>query len=217
MGAARVEVIENYVRDEAAASGSKRPADGRVVVGWVAGKEHHLDVERLPIRAALAELLERRPEVEIVTVGVGLGLRSDRYRHIPAVRFFDLPAVTREFDLGLAPIADIPLNRSRSNVKLKEYAAAGVPWLASPIGAYAALGKREGGRLVADDDWPRALDELIDRKRDRRKLAGRAFKWGSGETVSANVGRWERLLGDVVGLARPESDSVRRRISPRLR
>ena len=41
------------------------------------------------------------------------------------------------------------MNRARSNIKLKEYAAAGACWLASPIGPYVGLGEKQGGRLVA--------------------------------------------------------------------
>ena len=62
-------------------------------------------------------------------------------------------------------------------MKLKEYAAAGVPWLASPIGPYAGLGEQQGGRLVADDRWYEELVRLIEKPRERRKLAKRGAKW----------------------------------------
>lgn len=194
-GAQRSEVIENYVRDEMALY--RRPEKGDrapVVIGWMAGKEHHVDAERIPIRAVLQRLLAEHEQIEVHTIGVGLGLRSERYKHTRAVLFARLEEVLSPLDVGLAPISDMTFNRSRSNVKLKEYASIGVPWLASPIGPYAEMGEKQGGRLVPDDAWHDALDRLIVKERDRRKLAKRAHKWGRAQSVSANAGEWERRL-----------------------
>ena len=59
-----------------------------------------------------------------------LGWRASATGTIPGVPFVGLPAHMEVFDIGLAVIADIRFNRTRSNVKLKEYAALGIPWLA---------------------------------------------------------------------------------------
>jgi len=107
-----------------------------------------------------------------------------------------------EWDVGLAVIADIPFNRARSNVKLKEYAALGLPWLASPIGPYAGTGEKQGGRLVPDDGWYDALERLVLKPRERRKLAKRAAKWGREQTIGANVAVWEKALEGAVARAR---------------
>jgi glycosyltransferase involved in cell wall biosynthesis len=195
-GAARAEVIENHVPDQFVQP-ERRPHDG-VTIGWIAGLEHQIDVEQLPIRAALQRLLDERPDVHVVTFGLGLGLRSERYRTVDNIPLLELCAAAAEFDVGIAPIADIGLNRARSNIKIKEYAAAGAAWLASPIGPYAELGEREGGQLVADADWHEALSRLIDKPRERRKLAKRATKWVAGETLTKNVDVWEKTLADAV-------------------
>lgn len=202
LGAERVEVVENYVRDESAHVRRPSGGDGVVTIGWLAGQEHHLDVERLPIGAALGRLLDAHERVRVVSIGVGLGLRDPRYRHIPRLPFAELDGEMAAFDVGLAPIADIPFNRARSNVKLKEYAVLGAAWLASPIGPYTGLGEKQGGRLVADDDWYESLERIVVKDRERRKLAKRAAKWGRAQTVSANVTIWERLLGEAVERAR---------------
>jgi glycosyltransferase involved in cell wall biosynthesis len=200
LGAERVQVIENYVRDEALCA-RRRADDGEVIVGWLAGLEHHLDVERLPIRDALQRLLDTHEHVRVVVIGVGLGLRSERYTHVPHLDFVDLVDEMVRFDIGIAPIADIAFNRGRSNVKLKEYAALGTPWLASPIGPYASLGEKLGGRLVPDDGWFEALDRLVVKSRERAKLAKRARKWGREQAISANVTLWERALSAAVARA----------------
>jgi glycosyltransferase involved in cell wall biosynthesis len=205
-GAAHVQVMENYVSD-AALTASAPPNGDRVVAGWLAGSEHHLDVDRLPLAEAFGRALDACPQLVIETIGARIGLRHERYRHVERVDFFDLPPKLAEWDVGLAPIADIPFNRARSNIKVKEYAALGRPWLASPVGPYAPLGEKQGGRLVPDDGWADALVRLAEKPRERRKLAKRARKWGREQAISANAGLWERALAQAVeragGTVRP--------------
>ncbi len=199
-GAPDVLVIENYVV-EAFLPARARRAD--VTVGWVAAAEHRLDVDRIPIAGALARLLDGHPHVNVAAIGIGLGLQGDRYVHEPWVPLAQLLQRVTSFDIGIAPLSpEIAINHSRSNIKLKEYAAAGVPWLASPIGPYAGLGEREGGRLVPDDGWFGALDALVRSDRVRRKLAKRAARWGSRQTLRRNVGCWERAFEHAVAVRR---------------
>jgi glycosyltransferase involved in cell wall biosynthesis len=200
LGAPHAQVIENHVPDQFLHP-TRRPHAG-VAIGWIAGLEHQLDVERIPIREALQRLLDERPDVHVTTFGLGLGLRSDRYRHVDVVALMELANETASFDLGIAPLADIDFNRSRSSIKLKEYAAAGIPWLASPIGPYAALGEKQGGRLVPDDRWHEAIAQLLDKPRDRRKLAKRASKWVAGETLSKHAKAWEARFEEAIARAR---------------
>jgi len=192
-GAPHVEHIENYVPDEVL--NATAPSNGEhVVAGWLAGNEHHLDVKLLPLREQVGRALDAHPQLVVETLGCSLGLRHERYRHVDRLDFFELAPHLATYDIGLAPIADIPFNRARSNIKVKEYAALGRPWLASPIGPYAALGEKQGGRLVPDDGWAEALGRLVEKPRERRKLARHARKWGRTQTISANAELWERTL-----------------------
>lgn len=219
-GAAEVEAIENYIPSMFVQRGFTS-LDG-VTIGWVAGGEHQYDAEQLRIRAVLGRLLDERPDVQVMTVGLGLGFESDRYHHVKWVPLHSsgseratighgrakvaidrldargLTSVTGLFDIAIAPLADVAFNQARSNIKLKEYAAGGAAWLASPVGPYAAMGEAEGGRLVADDRWHDEISRLLDRPRERRKLAKRAAKWVTGETIEQNASRWERAFARAV-------------------
>ncbi len=190
-----VRVVENYVAPAEARSTPSNPQ--RFVVGWVANKEHETDIERLGLRTAMERLLERHPHVEVATIGCSLGIANERYHFIRGVPFEDLRNYVRQFDVGLAPIADSAFNRSRSNVKVKEYAALGVPWLASPIGPYEGLGQDEGGRLVPDDRWYEEVERLVLDGRARRKLAKRAAKWAAKQTLEANAHVWEQTFREA--------------------
>ena len=180
---------------------SRPPREG-VTIGWIAGLEHAIDVERIPIRETLQELVDTRPEVRVMSIGLGLGLRGERYRHVNVVPLMELTRACGVFDVGIAPLSDIAMNRARSNVKLKEYAAAGACWLASPTGPYAELGEKQGGRLVADDGWHDAIARLVDKPRERAKLTKRAGRWVADETLSKNARTWEARFEEAIRRAR---------------
>jgi glycosyltransferase involved in cell wall biosynthesis len=199
-GAPEVRVIENYVLDDFVRDRLPRRSGH---VGWVACLEHRLDLERLPIVSTLQALLDRHPDVHVTTLGIKLELDSDRYRHVPGVPLTEMLRHASSFEIGIAPLAsDLAMNHARSNIKVKEYAAVGVPWLASPIGPYAGLGEKQGGRLVPDDGWFDALDALVRNDRARRKLAKRALRWGDEQRLNRNASRWEETLDDVLARAR---------------
>jgi len=199
-GVESVAVIENHLERGMFGFGSRAKHDG-VVVGWVAGREHKLDLERVPVADALKRLLDVHPTVRVLTVGVRLPLHSERYEHIPEVDFPDLLKVTARMDIGIAPLADTPFNRARSNVKLKEYSSTGTMWVASPVGPYQGLGEREGGLLVADDAWFSTIDELIRTPRTRKRLAKRALKWAKTQTIERHAQQWEDAFLDAIGRA----------------
>jgi glycosyltransferase involved in cell wall biosynthesis len=187
---ARVEVIENYLSPEI-----RRPRrrHGGLVIGWVAGTEHRTDVARIGIRRALERVLAENDDVRVECIGVDLGLPV-RYRHDRHVDFPELPKRIGGFDIGIAPLADVPFNRARSSIKVKEYAASGVPWLASPVGPYATLTEAEGGRLVQDEGWYEALTQLVRHRRDRRALGRQARAWARTQLIDAATDRWEKVL-----------------------
>lgn len=193
-----VEVIDNMVRPDLARPETRH--DG-VVIGWIAGDEHMVDVAHIPIRDALERVVAAHPEVRVECIGVDLRL-PERYRHDRNVPFAELPARMGAWDVGIAPLADLPFNRTRSSIKLKEYAASGLAWLASPIGPYLGLGEDQGGRLVPDDAWHDALDRLVTHARDRKRLARKARKWAKRQTTEAAGDRWERVFADAAAAAR---------------
>jgi glycosyltransferase involved in cell wall biosynthesis len=177
------------------------PHEG-IVVGWVAGIEHRLDAERLKIGQALRRLQAKHEHVRVECIGVDLRL-PDAYRHDDIVLFAKLPSRISGFDIGIAPLLDIPFNRARSDIKLKEYAICGVPWLASPVGPYRDLGEDEGGRLVSDGQWFEALDRLVTDHQERERLASTAKRWGERNTIDAAADRWEQVFVEAAAAGQP--------------
>ncbi|HEX4805722.1 MAG TPA: hypothetical protein VFU94_07465 [Conexibacter sp.] len=222
-GARKVSVIDNYVPSLFLQAQAQGEFHGGVTIGWVAAAEHLYDADQLQIRSVLQRILDARPDVRVVTVGIPLRIESDRYSHVrpvPLIKYGHStthggdptatkvvkmePVLGREvaqFDIGIAPLANAPFNTTRSKIKLKEYAAGGAAWLASPFGPYVGMGEKQGGRLVADDQWYEALMRLIDNPRERRKLAKRATRWVTDQTIEKNANLWEEALREALDSA----------------
>jgi hypothetical protein len=200
LGAEHVEVIENHVASEHIAR--ERPRHQGVVIGITAAGEHAEDFKALQIDRVLQRLLRAHEGVRVVTIGWGHDLPASRHVHHPFVPIEALVAAEREFDIGLAPLADTAFNRARSNVKLKEYAAAGAMWMASPVGPYVGMGEPQGGVLVADDDWYSALERFVLDYRARAHLAEQARAWAQQQSADRAAQQWETAIMRAVARMR---------------
>jgi glycosyltransferase involved in cell wall biosynthesis len=195
---AKIEIVPSYLPPTFERPERVMPHGSAVRVGWLATREHKDTWNRLGLREALEQVMSRHQHVEVVSIGLDLELASNRYAHAEPQPYASLPNTLSLVDIGIAPIADIEMNAIRSDVKVKEYAAVGLPWLASPIGPYAQLGEEQGGRLVEDDRWRQELEALVLDADDRRRLGYRARQWAEGERIDAHVDRYEALLQDAV-------------------
>jgi len=82
------------------------------------------------------------------------------------------------WDIGLAPLADTPFNRCKSAIKTLDYAALGIPVLASDVAVYrGSLADGPGGLLVANTAvaWHGALSQLVRDRALRARLARGGF------------------------------------------
>jgi hypothetical protein len=199
-GVEHVVAIENYLAPQDL--GHQRKRHQGIVIGITAAGEHEPDLRKLRFAELLERLLERRDGVRVVAIGADLRMKSHRYTFVRPVEIEQLIPAESEFDVALAPLCDTRFNHARSNVKLKEYAAAGAMWLASPVGPYAGMGEEQGGLLVAEGDWLATLEALLDDPDRRRALAARARAWAEGQTIRAGAARWQAAFREAVERAR---------------
>ena len=86
-----------------------------------------------------------------------------------------------DFHIGLVPMSRHEFNKAKSDIKGLEYAAAGIPFIASPLPAYKQL-QKEWGPVVrlarTPQEWIDHINELRDpevRKADAEKLWAKAW------------------------------------------
>ena len=214
-GARTVMPIPNFITRPSLVA-PRRKHEGTVVgyIGWI---DHQDDWDHLRLQEIAEDLLEIHPDLRIESVGpIDLRLPTDRYHSYGVLNFDQLPQAIAGFDIALAPLIDKLGNATRSDIKLKEYAIAGVPWLASDYGPYVDYGEDQGGRLVADDGWFDALHGLLSDGKAQRKLAKRGQKWAKDQTLRrtrrcgrARLSRRSSWPRSAAGRARPSGSSGR--------
>lgn len=93
-----------------------------------------------------------------------LGVKESRVSKSPMRPPLEYARMSFCFDIGLAPLSDIEFNHAKSWIKLIEYAASGIPFIASPRPEYLRLVERLGiGRIAHEPlDWVRHATELQD-------------------------------------------------------
>jgi hypothetical protein len=191
-----IEVIENYLH--ASQYGRGRHHHEGVVIGWVASGEHVAEVRHLDLTQMLRNVMARDERIRVTTAGIKLDLDPARYTNVKHVPFLELGAFVAEFDIGIAPLADHPMSYARSNIKVKEYAGAAVPWVASARGPYVGLGARAGGITIADDRWEQTLLDLAGARFKRKRLRRNAASWAKTQSLARHLDSWEAALVKAV-------------------
>lgn len=100
------------------------------------------------------------------------------------------------FDVVLAPLENIPFNRSKSPLRLIDAGAKSLPWIASPVGEYVSFGEGNPSLLYAnsDDEWFDRLQAMAVSS-EERKTVGRHCKHLSQKYHMAYlINDWEVTL-----------------------
>jgi glycosyltransferase involved in cell wall biosynthesis len=149
----------------------------------------------------LAEVARRRADWNIVLLGdstVDLG----PYRRIPNIHFLgrrpyeQLPAYCKVFDVGLIPFKVNRLTEAVNPIKLREYLAAGLPVVSTPMPEVKLY-----SHLIEIADTPaafvRAVEAALAPEPDRRRIRAAAM---AQETWSGKVDQICRHLGVALQL-----------------
>jgi len=206
LGARTVVPIPNFLTRPSLMT-PRRKHDG-TVVGYIGWLDHQDDWDGLGLQDIVEDLLEIHPDLRIESVGpIDLRLPAERYHGYGVLSFDQLPQAIAGFDVAIAPLIDKPGNSTRSDIKLKEYAVAGVPWLASDYGPYVDFGEEQGGRLVRDDGWFDALNGLLSDGKAQRKLAKKGQKWAKEQTLERHAPLWAAAFEQAIALAEERSEA----------
>jgi glycosyltransferase involved in cell wall biosynthesis len=103
-----------------------------------------------------------------------------------------------EFDVGIAPLPDELYTRGKCGYKLLQYAAAGVPAIASPVGVNEQILSQLGmPGPVSDAEWIDAILDILARPADLRAALGRRARRvvEADYSYEAWLNRWMEAVG----------------------
>jgi len=90
-----------------------------------------------------------------------LGVHKGVSHVMPIVPILQYPQLFAPIDIGIVPLSNVPFNHAKSFIKGLEYAASGIPFVASYSPEYQYLSELGIGRVAYNQqDWIYHLDEL---------------------------------------------------------
>jgi glycosyltransferase involved in cell wall biosynthesis len=172
-----------------------------ITLGWQGSPTHHEDWKI--VQPVVAEIMHANPHVRMRFLG------TDYPEGLPPQQV-DFEMWTKDlglhhkrvskFHIGLAPLVDTTFNRSKSGLRAIEYAALGVPVVATDCPAYRPWVRSgvTGYLCRTRDDWMDALTTLIADAEARRVMGVDARLVARRWTIQANAHLWEDAYASIL-------------------
>jgi glycosyltransferase involved in cell wall biosynthesis len=197
-----VKVIGNYL--PASVLTMERKRREHVTIGYAGGASHAMDMAM--IATTVRKVLDRDPSLRLHVVGVDYRptLGHNHAYHTPWV---DNPAdycqhmdQYLDFDIGLAPLASTRFNESKSHLKALEYAAMGIPVIASDFGPYPGfvVDGVTGFLVRSKSEWRDRIRELAADADLREKMGAAGRELAAQHTIEGNWHRWAAAYQEVL-------------------
>ncbi len=191
---------------------SARDSDRPITIGYMGTFTHDDDLRMIvPALRAVCERYAGRIAIEFIGV-MAKRETADALKGLPWQVI--LPATTQyagfmhwfsariAWDIALAPLQDIPFNRSKSDIKFLDYAAISAAGIYSNMPSYAdSVQQRQTGMLVDNttDAWEAALDELVCDADLRRNIGQNAIHYLYRERIVARMRRkWLAAFAELL-------------------
>ena len=171
----------------------------RVTVGWQGSATHLGDMRfhRDPIR----RFFRQNPDVDLHVMGGDyretLGFPQARFTPWQTDMWAYYAAV--DFDIGLAPLMPNSFNEAKSPVKALEYAALGIPVVASDVTAYRdfVVDGVTGFLVRRDHEWGQRLRDLASDEAMRAEMGAKAREHASHHTIQEHWPSWLKAYEKV--------------------
>ena len=184
---------------------SKKPTNRKPVFGWAGATSYrNNDLEQL--REWLPDFLEEHDvyfhhaghQEEAPSFAEVTGIPARRVTTSPIVPIADY-ARGLQFDVGIVPLNIIPFNKAKSNIKGLEYAASGIPYIATDIEEYRLLHETGVGRLASTPEvWRIHAEALLDYSTRKKEAAIANAIVRRQWTVQARANEWAEVLTGAV-------------------
>lgn len=195
-----VTVVPNFIHQDALSI--IRPQREKLTLNWAGGLTHLQDL--MLIQAPLQNVLETERGLDMHFIGWDCSPVIKQGRFTPwQVDVWDYYK-SIDGDIGLIPLVDTLFNQCRSAIKALEYAALGIPVIASDVEPYREFVRHgETGYLVnSADEWRTRLRELIHDDYAREEMGRKAKNVAAEWTIQGNWQRWAKAYETVVSITK---------------
>jgi glycosyltransferase involved in cell wall biosynthesis len=194
----------------------RKKYDDIIRIGWAGSASHKVDLEM--IAKVLVKIANKYPQVHFILMGFTpkdtfgmIPLRGTKCSHCGAEGQLEIEEGTDllnypnklkslAFDIGLAPIVENSFNECKSDIKLKEYGALGIPVVASGIKPYSpSLKHGVTGYLATNGkEWFDYLELLIQDRGKREEMGKSAYQFYQENTIDRHINEWLDVYRIVV-------------------
>lgn len=198
-----IRVLPNCVKAELLDMPRKRAP--RLTIGYQGGTSHLVDM--CAVQDALTDVLTSHPDVDMHWIGSDFSplqwIRNPalkaRCRFTPWSDDVGDYYKAVDFDIAIAPLAEVPFNRAKSHLKALDAAARGIPVVAQDMEPYREFVRDgETGYLVrTEDEWTKRLTELIHDEAAREEMGAAAKKVAAGYTMQGNWQLWQEAYEEA--------------------
>jgi glycosyltransferase involved in cell wall biosynthesis len=186
----------------------------RIRIGYMGSLKFHRN-DLAILKGLIGPFMRKHPECVFVASGNDgeevhdfLEIPDDQRHNYGEARFRFLPQITAVMDIGLVPLELNNFNEAKSDVKGKEYAACGVPCIASPTESYRGWVEEGSNGFLARKprQWLNHLEALVSDDDLRRSMGRAAREKARRHTIQENVGMWEDTYASLVGESKDVGD-----------
>lgn len=172
----------------------------RVIIGWGGTITHREDFQMCiqPIKKVLKE----HPEAMVCIAGdpeiyrFFVSVPENQKLFIPMVPYDLYPITLSMWDIMLVPLLNNHFNRAKSDIKLVDAGARGIPYVASNMPVYWEW--ETGGTLADDDAWYGAIKRYVE-DAELRSEHGKAGKKAAKSRDMLELGTlWRDVIEEVI-------------------
>lgn len=192
-----VTVLPNCI--DADLLGYDRPRRDKLTIGWAGSPTHLMDFTE--VADPLKRYLRKYPAVDMHFIGADYSQLVGRASRITNwVASTDAYHRVIDFDIGIAPLKDDRFNWSKSPVKALEYAALGIPIVASDVGPYRDFVQHgvTGFLCRFEHEWFKYLRILTEDAALRESMGEAARAQAVEHTIQRNAHRWADVYRAVL-------------------
>jgi len=215
-------VVPNYLDQDKWTNPAVRKNDGKIRIGWCGGNAHADDLKMI---SGVIDKLVKEGDGNIVFETMGMeqselagvfpmktqghtcekcGFEGEMHYHSgETLDNYPLVLSTRGWDIALAPVINNSFGNCKSDLKIKEYAAAGFPIVASPVVPY--FEAQQSGAVISlattFDEWYNCIRDLIDNPAKRDEAVRANKEWVEGQWIQNHAQEIFEVYSTVIDRA----------------